>query len=208
MAHFVPVSMPVDLMKFAEGTDDGASLSRSLSDMRTGALNKDLFKKFQAASDITRSLPPPLRPPPRKVNWYKAGEPNSSPSSVATAPDCLCLDQTAEQAFAKSPPISDNPFLRTDRSKSEQSSLSSPTTAKPTMSAENARTGPVTKVTTKASLSLPPPVLSMSCENNPACKESYLLDEDFQKLFHMTKREFYELRTWKQRELKNSVGLF
>ena len=48
----------------------------------------------------------------------------------------------------------------------------------------------------------------MPCVNNPACKETYLLDEDFQKLFQMTKREFYELRTWKQRELKNSVGLF
>jgi hypothetical protein len=43
---------------------------------------------------------------------------------------------------------------------------------------------------------------------NPVCKELYLLDEDFQKLFNMSKREFYELRPWKQRELKKSVGLF
>ena len=40
------------------------------------------------------------------------------------------------------------------------------------------------------------------------CKELYLRDDDFAKLFQMTKREFYELRLWKQRELKKSVGLF
>jgi hypothetical protein len=43
---------------------------------------------------------------------------------------------------------------------------------------------------------------------NPVCKELYLTDEDFQRLFGMEKREFYSMRLWRQRELKRKVGLF
>ena len=43
---------------------------------------------------------------------------------------------------------------------------------------------------------------------DPVCKELYLVDADFQQLFKMSKRDFYELKLWKRVELKKSVGLF
>ena len=43
---------------------------------------------------------------------------------------------------------------------------------------------------------------------NPVCKELYLVDEDFFAIFGMSKKEFYGLKLWKQRELKKKVGLW
>jgi len=39
-------------------------------------------------------------------------------------------------------------------------------------------------------------------------KEAYLSDQDFEKVFGMTKEEFYNLRPWKQKQLKKSKGFF
>merc|ERR1712113_238945 len=39
-------------------------------------------------------------------------------------------------------------------------------------------------------------------------KEAYLHDNEFQQIFGMTKKEFYEQRPWKQKNLKRSKGLF
>ncbi|ETO10584.1 hypothetical protein RFI_26792, partial [Reticulomyxa filosa] len=39
-------------------------------------------------------------------------------------------------------------------------------------------------------------------------KEAYLNDQDFEKEFGMTKTEFYNLRPWKQQQLKKSKGFF
>lgn len=39
-------------------------------------------------------------------------------------------------------------------------------------------------------------------------KEDYLEDDEFEKVFEMTKNEFAELKAWKQTELKKKKGLF
>jgi len=39
-------------------------------------------------------------------------------------------------------------------------------------------------------------------------KEAYLHDNEFQQIFGMTKKEFYEQRPWKQKNLKRAKGLF
>jgi len=39
-------------------------------------------------------------------------------------------------------------------------------------------------------------------------KEAYLNDQDFQKVFGMSKADFYNLRPWRQKQLKKSKGLF
>jgi len=39
-------------------------------------------------------------------------------------------------------------------------------------------------------------------------KEAYLNDEDFEKVFGMSKVDFYNLRPWKQKQLKKSKGIF
>jgi len=39
-------------------------------------------------------------------------------------------------------------------------------------------------------------------------KEAYLNDEDFEKAFGMSKVDFYNLRPWKQKQLKKSKGFF
>merc|ERR1712129_248605 len=39
-------------------------------------------------------------------------------------------------------------------------------------------------------------------------KEAYLHDNEFSQIFGMTKKEFYEQRPWKQKNLKRSKGLF
>ena len=43
---------------------------------------------------------------------------------------------------------------------------------------------------------------------NPVCKELYLEDGDFEHIFGMSKKSFYSMRLWKQRDLKKRVGLF
>jgi hypothetical protein len=43
---------------------------------------------------------------------------------------------------------------------------------------------------------------------NPTCLEMYLSDAEFQLTFQMGKDAFYELKQWKQRELKKRAGLF
>ena len=43
---------------------------------------------------------------------------------------------------------------------------------------------------------------------NPVCRELYLNDDEFNKLFGMSKQDFYQLKLWRQRELKRSFGLF
>jgi len=43
---------------------------------------------------------------------------------------------------------------------------------------------------------------------NPACLELYLKDADFENVFGMPKSKFYEMKRWKQRELKRHVNLF
>ena len=35
---------------------------------------------------------------------------------------------------------------------------------------------------------------------NPVCKELYLVDADFEKIFGMGKKEFYSMRLWRQRQ--------
>ena len=39
-------------------------------------------------------------------------------------------------------------------------------------------------------------------------KEAYLSDEDFQKHFGMPKEDFYKARPWKQKSLKQKLGLW
>merc|ERR1711902_313328 len=39
-------------------------------------------------------------------------------------------------------------------------------------------------------------------------KEAYLHDNEFQQIFGMSKKEFYECRPWKQKNLKRAKGLF
>jgi len=39
-------------------------------------------------------------------------------------------------------------------------------------------------------------------------KEAYLHDAEFQQIFGMSKKEFYELRPWKQKNLKRAKGLY
>ena len=43
---------------------------------------------------------------------------------------------------------------------------------------------------------------------NPLIIESYLSDQEFQEVFGMNQTNFYSLPNWKQRELKQSAGLF
>ena len=43
---------------------------------------------------------------------------------------------------------------------------------------------------------------------NPTCLEMYLSEEEFEATFKMDKDAFYELKQWKQRDLKKRVGLF
>ena len=43
---------------------------------------------------------------------------------------------------------------------------------------------------------------------HPACKELYLTDDDFFRIFQMDKVSFYSLKKWKMNELKRRVGLF
>jgi len=39
-------------------------------------------------------------------------------------------------------------------------------------------------------------------------KEAYLSDEEFESIFGMSKVDFYNLRPWKQKQLKKSKGIF
>merc|ERR1712173_16502 len=39
-------------------------------------------------------------------------------------------------------------------------------------------------------------------------KEAYVHDNEFQQIFGMTKKEFYEQRPWKQKNMKRAKGLF
>ena len=43
---------------------------------------------------------------------------------------------------------------------------------------------------------------------NPTCKELYLVDDEFTRLFGMAKNEFYALRQWQQRDMKQRLQLF
>lgn len=43
---------------------------------------------------------------------------------------------------------------------------------------------------------------------NPLIIESYLSDGEFHEVFGMNKTNFYSLPNWKQRELKQTAGLF
>ena len=43
---------------------------------------------------------------------------------------------------------------------------------------------------------------------NPTCKELYLPDAEFVELFGMNQTEFYSLKQWQQRDLKQRTGLF
>lgn len=43
---------------------------------------------------------------------------------------------------------------------------------------------------------------------NPVCKELYLEDDDFLRIFQVDKVSFYSMKLWKQRDLKRRVGLF
>ena len=43
---------------------------------------------------------------------------------------------------------------------------------------------------------------------NPMCLEMYLDDKEFEQVFQMSKEAFYQMRQWKQRELKKKAGLF
>lgn len=59
-----------------------------------------------------------------------------------------------------------------------------------------------TRTYTLAELQLKPPQL------DPSKYESYLCDEEFQKLFQCSKEEFAALPSWKQKDKKKAVGLF
>merc|ERR1719334_2303923 len=39
-------------------------------------------------------------------------------------------------------------------------------------------------------------------------KEAYLADSEFEKVFKMSKQQFYQLRPWKQKNLKKANNLF
>jgi len=43
---------------------------------------------------------------------------------------------------------------------------------------------------------------------NPSLKEIYLSEDDFEKTFHMSHKEFTGLPQWKRTELKKAAGLF
>ena len=43
---------------------------------------------------------------------------------------------------------------------------------------------------------------------NPLCKELYLHDSEFEKIFGMGKEPFWKQPAWKQRDAKRKVGLF
>ena len=43
---------------------------------------------------------------------------------------------------------------------------------------------------------------------DPTRKEAYLEDSVFKEVFKMTQDEFYQLKKWKQQNLKKEVGLF
>lgn len=43
---------------------------------------------------------------------------------------------------------------------------------------------------------------------NPAAKETYLSDEQFQSVFGMTLDQFSQLKDWKKKDLKKAKGLF
>jgi len=43
---------------------------------------------------------------------------------------------------------------------------------------------------------------------NPVCRELYLQEIDFKRVFGMAKEDFYAMKLWKQRELKKKMGLF
>eukprot|EP00966_Prymnesium_polylepis_P255144 5894737-Prymnesium_polylepis.2 len=43
---------------------------------------------------------------------------------------------------------------------------------------------------------------------NPVCRELYLNEEDFKRVFGMEKELFYSMKLWRQRELKKKMGLF
>ena len=51
-------------------------------------------------------------------------------------------------------------------------------------------------------------VASARASLNPVCKELYLTEDDFQRIFGMDKKSFYSMRLWKQRDIKKRVGLF
>jgi hypothetical protein len=43
---------------------------------------------------------------------------------------------------------------------------------------------------------------------DPACREMYLSESEFQRIFRMQKQEFSELPKWKKVQLKQEVGIF
>jgi hypothetical protein len=43
---------------------------------------------------------------------------------------------------------------------------------------------------------------------DPAHKELYLSDDNFEELFHMNKDKFTSLPRWKQQNMKKQIGLF
>ena len=43
---------------------------------------------------------------------------------------------------------------------------------------------------------------------NPTCLEMYLSDADFERVMGLGKEAFYQLKQWKQRNLKKRAGLF
>lgn len=45
-------------------------------------------------------------------------------------------------------------------------------------------------------------------EVDPKRKEMYLQDDEFQKVFEMSKAEFQKMPAWKQADKKKKVGLF
>ena len=51
-------------------------------------------------------------------------------------------------------------------------------------------------------------VSSARASLNPVCKELYLTEDDFVRIFGMDKKSFYSMKLWRQRELKKQVGLF
>jgi hypothetical protein len=64
----------------------------------------------------------------------------------------------------------------------------------------------------KSSTPTPPPPESFKPPSNdgvdPAKREFYLSDKEFQETFNMSKDEFYQLKKWRQVELKKKNGLF
>ncbi len=43
---------------------------------------------------------------------------------------------------------------------------------------------------------------------DPTRKEAYLSEEDFHKVFNMTKDAFYQLKKWKQQDLRKAKSLY